>query len=332
MPDTILLTGATGFVGHHLLPPLLQEGHRVRAMSRCPAHKTDLLPHQNLEVVQADLLDEDSLRGALEGVDTAYYLIHSLGGGVGHEKDFVFTDRNAAQNFAAQAERAGIKQTVYLSGLLPPDQASPHLASRREVERVLSTSEVPLTVLRAGFIIGDESAGCIMLDALTRSLDTLLVVPEFYSVTQPAYIDDVVNALLCCLHRRDEVVAKTLEVGSEEQVSYRELIELYAQAADRKLDFVDVPWAPRSLGAAFISAISELPYGLIRALSEGLTTNLLIETDLVVQDESLYEMCPLARTAPEEAIRRAVASRLAKEWEAPKALFRNRRPNKRPTP
>lgn len=296
----ILLTGATGFIGHHLLPLLLDAGHRVRATSRRPAHQLDIPAHDNLECVQLDLLDGRSLDGIFAGIDTAFYLIHSMGGGIGREKEFVERDKQAARNFAGRAARAGVSQIVYLSGLKPPGQASAHLESRREVERILSEGDVPLTVLRAGFIIGDGSAGCTMLDALTRTMDTLMVVPEFHNRTQPAYVDDVVAAMMCCMEHRDQTCGRTFEVGSREQVTYLELIQLYADCAGRHLEFIDVPWMPRSLGAVWLSAISDLPYGLIQALSEGLVT------DLPVEDESLYEICELPRTSPEEAMRLAV--------------------------
>lgn len=302
MSETILLTGATGFIGRHLLPKLLDEGHTVRAVSRRPADKLGLAPHERLEAVRADLLDAASLEAAFEGVDAAFYLVHSMEGGVGQEDDFVARDKRAAQNFARAAERAGVEQIIYLSGLKPPGQASAHLASRREVERILSQCEVPLTVLRAGFIIGDGSAGCVMLDALTRTMDTLMVVPDFHNVTQPAFVDDVIEALWCCLSHRDETAGQTFDVGSETPVTYRHLIATHAANAGRRLELVDVPWAPKWLGAAWISAISELPYSLIRALSDGL------KTDLCVEDERLYDICQIPRTPPDEAIRRAVAA------------------------
>lgn len=300
MSDQILVSGATGFIGRNLLPHLLDAGHRVRATSRKPTHHLDFVPHDRLELVQADLLDASSLDGVFEGVDAAFYLVHSMEGSVGHEKDFVERDKDAARNFARRAAEAGVEQIIYVSGLKPPGHASAHLESRREVERILSEGNSPLTVVRAGFIIGDGSAGCVMLDALTRTMDTLMVIPEFDNCTQPAYIDDVVAALMCCLTHRDDTAGRVFEVGSCERVSYRRLIEMYAKFSGHTLELIEVPWAPRSIGSAWISAISDLPYGLIQALSEGLST------DLFVEDEELYAICDVPRTSPKEAIRRVV--------------------------
>ena len=301
MPEQILLSGATGFIGRNLLPGLLEAGHRVRATSRRAPSQIDFIPHDNLELAQVDLLDGDSVEGAFGGVDTAFYLVHSMEGSVGHEKEFVDRDKQAARNFARCAAAAGVGQIVYVSGLKPPGEASAHLESRREVERILAEGDVPLTVIRAGFIIGDGSAGCTMLDALTRTMDTLMVIPDFHNVTQPAFIDDVVAALMCCLTHHEQTAGQTFEIGSREKVRYCDLIRMYADFAGRDLELVEVPWAPRSLGSAWISAISELPYGLIQALSEGLST------DLCIGDESLYEICDVPRTPPKEAVRRAIA-------------------------
>jgi uncharacterized protein YbjT (DUF2867 family) len=305
--DQVLVSGATGFIGRNLLPKLLEAGHRVRATSRRPARRLGLFGDQqvaddSLTFVQADLLDRASLDGVFDGVDTAFYLVHSMGGSAGHEREFIERDKTAARHFGRCAAEAGVAQIVYVSGLKPPGHASAHLESRREVERILSASHVPLTVVRAGFIIGHGSAGCIMLDALTRTMNTLMVIPEFDNCTQPAYIDDVVCALMCCIAHRQATVGQVFEIGSKERISYRELIELYARYSGRSLEYLEVPWAPRSIGSAWISVISDLPYGLIQALSEGLST------DLFVEDERLYALCDVPRTSPHEAVRRTVRS------------------------
>jgi uncharacterized protein YbjT (DUF2867 family) len=316
MAEDVLISGATGFIGRNLLPRLLDAGLRVRAMSRRPPDKLDFAAHDHLEIVRADLLDSNSLAGVFDGVDVAFYLVHSMDGSVGHEKDFVARDKTAARNFARGAAQAGVDQIVYLSGLKPPGRASAHLESRREVEHIFAAGEVALTVLRAGFIIGDGSAGCVMLDALTETMDTLMVIPDFDNRTQPAYIDDVVAALIACLTLGEQAQAQVFEIGSRETVTYRELIEMYAGFAARQLDIVEVPWAPRGLSSAWISAISGLPYGLIQALSEGLST------DLLISDERLYEICDVPRTSPREAIRQAVAAREgARRLAAPRFAY-----------
>lgn len=296
----VLLTGATGFLGGFLLDALLERGYRVRATSRRPPHLVDLPDHPNLELVRADMLRRSDLKTLFRGVDAAFYLVHSMEGGVGDAEEFVEKDREAARNFAQFAERDGVEQIVYVSGLKPDKPISKHLESRNEVERVLDESDVPLTVIRAGFIIGPGSAGYQMLTSMLDRLTVMMTIPEFANETNPAYVQDVVEALICCIEHPDQTGGETFEVGSTEVVSYREIMEYFAEFMGKNVEFVDVPWAPRAFGAAFISSISDLPYGLVRALSDGL------EVSLYVTDERIYDICDVPRTSPRDAVRKSL--------------------------
>ena len=150
-----LVTGATGYIGGRLAPRLLAAGHRVRCLSRSAARLRDVPWHARVEVAEGDLTDPASLPAALEGIEVAYFLVHSLG-----RPDFERTDRAAAGNFADACRRAGVRQIVYLGGPEPPpgDRASAHLRSRAEVARILRDSGIPTVVLRAPVIIGSGSA------------------------------------------------------------------------------------------------------------------------------------------------------------------------------
>lgn len=298
--DTVLLTGATGFLGGFLLEALLERGYRVRATSRRPPHLVDLPEHPDLEIVKADLLRRSDLKTVFRDVAAAFYLVHSMEGGIGDADAFVEKDRRAARNFAEYAERAGVGQIVYVSGLKPETPISKHLESRNEVERVLGESTVPLTVLRAGFIIGPGSAGYQMLTSLLDQLDVMLTIPEYDSETNPAYVEDVVEALICCIEHPEQTADEVFEVGSREVISYRGIMELFAEYLDEDVEWIDVPWAPRAFGAAFVSSLSDLSYGLVRALSDGLAV------DLYVNDERIYDICDVPRTSPREAVRRSL--------------------------
>jgi uncharacterized protein YbjT (DUF2867 family) len=298
--ESVLLTGATGFLGGHLLDALLERGYRVRATSRRPPHLVDLPDHPRLEVVKADVLRRSDLKTLFRGIDAAFYMVHSMEGGVGEAEEFVEKDRRAARNFAEYAERDGVGQIVYVSGLKPEEAISKHLESRNEVERVLGESNVPLTVLRAGFIIGPGSAGYQMLTSLLERLDVMISIPEYEHETNPAYVDDVVEALICCIEHRDQTGGEVFEIGSREDITYRGIIELFAEYMERDVEWVDVPWAPRAFGSAFVSSMSNLPYGLVRALSDGLSVS------LFVTDERLYDICEIPRTSPREAVRRSL--------------------------
>ncbi|MEN9792430.1 MAG: hypothetical protein RL330_508, partial [Actinomycetota bacterium] len=152
MGERILLTGATGYVGGRLAPMLLDAGHRVVCLVRDPS-KLDGIPWSDrVEVVRGDVLDASTLDRAVEGIDTIYYLVHSIGA----TGDFSESDRTAAVNIAVAAERAGVSRIIYLGGIVPPETEEPskHLASRAEVGQILLDAPVPAVVLQAGVIIG----------------------------------------------------------------------------------------------------------------------------------------------------------------------------------
>lgn len=297
----IVLTGATGFIGRRLLDALLSAGHHVRAVSRRKPAQTGLPKHERLEIVQADMLDKSQVESVLHGARAAYYLVHSMEGGIDGAQDFVKKDRQAALAFGRAAKRHGVEHILYLSGLKPDVDVSAHLSSRLEVERCLERSGVPLTVLRAGFIIGPQSAGFRMLQGLTNHLSTLLINPDMHHMTQPAYVDDIIDALVLCMEHPEQSQGKTFDVGSVETTSYFEMIRTFCAHKGVKVKFVDVPWVPTDLASAFIASVSHLPYALIVSLSKGLSV------DLLAKNEQIYELFPqLNRTPPSEALKLSV--------------------------
>lgn len=300
----VVLTGATGFIGRHLLPALLERGHRVRALSR-----RGLGPgaprHANLEELRADLSDAAALPRALYGARCAVYLVHSMEGGVEARGGFVEREQAMAAAFGRAAAAAGVEHIIYLGGLQNAEHegSSDHLRSRRAVEDALGAAGVPVTVIRAGFIIGAGSAAFEMLRALTDRMSLMMIPPQLHHNTQPSYIEDVVAALTCCVEDAPRSINKTMEVGAEELLSYFEIVQLYCEASGRRVKFLPVPWAPKTLSAVWVAAVSGMSYTLAHALSEGM------EVDLPLTTEALYEAFPaLPRTAPREAMRRAVAA------------------------
>jgi uncharacterized protein YbjT (DUF2867 family) len=169
----ILLTGASGYIGGRLLHRLESSGRPVRCLTRRPEVMQGRV-HPPTEVVEGDLLNRASLDTAFEGVQIAYYLVHSMGG----RGDFEVLDRRAAANFADVARLAGVRQIVYLGGLGSGDDLSPHLASRHEVGRTLRTSRIPTVELRASIVIGSGSASFETVRALVEHLP-LIVAPRW---------------------------------------------------------------------------------------------------------------------------------------------------------
>jgi len=300
MSKRVLLTGATGFIGRRLLTRLLEHGHKVRAVSRRPPSALDLPNHPNIELYQGDALDAGALPAMLEGMDAAFYLIHSMEGGVGNEEAFVEQDRKAALNFSRAAAEANLKQIIYLSGLEPKEEVSKHLRSRNDVEVYLGEHGVPVTVLRAGFIIGPGSAGFSMLQGIVGQMRTMMISRELHHETQPAFVDDVVEALATCLEHPDKTAGQVFEVGSREVVEYFDIVRDFCACAGREVNFIEVPWVPQKIAATYISSVSGLPFALVAALAEGLNI------DLYVENEKLYDLFPhIPRTSPAEAMRTA---------------------------
>jgi uncharacterized protein YbjT (DUF2867 family) len=298
MAKKVLLTGATGFIGRRLLTRLLEKGHQVRAVSRRPPAALDLPAHPNLELYQGDALDASALPEMLEGMDAAFYLIHSMEGGVGNEDLFVERDRQAALNFSRAAKQANLSQVIYLSGLEPKEEVSKHLRSRNDVEIYLGEHGVPVTVLRAGFIIGPGSAGFSMLQGIVGQMRTMMISRELHHKTQPAFVEDVVEALATCLEHPEVTAGETFELGSKEVVEYFDIVRDFCACAGREVNFIEVPWVPQKIAATYIASVSGLPFALVAALAEGLNI------DLFVENERLYELFPhIHRTSPAEAMR-----------------------------
>src|SRR6185312_11031240 len=210
MAKTVLVTGASGFIGSHLTGALAAAGHEVRAMTRHPERYRGAG-----SPVPGDVADPDSLDEALAGTDAAYYLVHSLG-----SDDFEQRDAQAARNFAAAAGRAGLERLVYLGGLGAEDgELSPHLRSRRTVERLLAAGPVPVTVLRAAVVIGHGSISWEMTRQLIDHLP-MLVTPRWVKTrTQPIALPDVIRYLVGVLEP-EAARGRVFDIGGPDVLRY----------------------------------------------------------------------------------------------------------------
>ncbi len=225
-PLQVLVTGATGFVGRRLTPQLVEAGHDVRALTRHP--ETYDGPGT---AVGADVHDPDTLGPTLDGIDIAYYLVHSL-----DSPDFEAKDARAAAAFGRAAAEAGVRQIIYLGGLgAEGGKLSAHLRSRREVEGLLGEAGVPVTVLRAGIIVGKGGISWELTRQLVKNLPAM-VVPKWVSTrTQPIAVDDVIRYLVG-VAGRDEAMGRVFEIGGPDQLSYREMMQTASLVATGQAD------------------------------------------------------------------------------------------------
>ncbi|RYC11485.1 NAD(P)H-binding protein [Nocardioides zhouii] len=293
---TVLVTGATGFIGRRLVPALIDAGHDVRAMTRHP--ETYDGPG---EPVGADVMDADSLRPALDGVDVAIYLVHSL-----DDPDFERKDAQAARNFSAAAKAAGLSQIVYMGGLGDEGQElSAHLRSRREVEGLLGTDGVPVTVLRAAIVVGHGGISWELTRQLVKNLPAMVVPKWVGTRTQPISIDDVVRYLAGVVGQ-DEALDRVFEIGGPDTLTYREMLQGVALAMNgRKLPIVVVPLLTPGLSSRWLALVTDVDVTTGRNLIDSMST------EVVVRDTSIREVVPGEPQTYEEAVRRALAERAA---------------------
>jgi uncharacterized protein YbjT (DUF2867 family) len=265
-----LVTGATGYIGGRLVPELLAAGHTVRAMTRSPDWLRDVPWADRVEVSAADVHRPATLDAALDGVDVAYYLVHSIGTGA----RFAASDRDGAESFARAAAAAGVRRVVYLGGLADEhaDDVSEHLASRAEVGRILLASGVPTAVLRAAVILGSGSASFEMLRYLTERLP-VMVTPIWVSTRiQPIAVRDVLRYLVGCAELPDDV-NRTFDIGGPDVVTYADMMHRYAEVAGlRRRHIVRVPILTPRLSSHWVGLVTPVPSAIARPLVESLRT------------------------------------------------------------
>jgi len=263
----VAVTGVTGYVGGRLVPELLAAGYRVRALARHPERLRGRPWYDDVEVVAADAAEPEQIRAALDGVDVAYYLIHSLGSG----RTFEERDRRTAQVFAQAAAAAGVGRIVYLGGLYPEgEKLSPHLASRTEVGEILLASGVPTTVLRAAVILGSGSASFEMMRYLTERLPAMTVPRWVANRIQPIAVRDVLRYLVGSAAIPADV-SRAFDIGGPDVLTYRDMMQRYARIAGlpRRV-IVQVPVLTPRLSSLWVSLVTPVPGGLARPLVESL--------------------------------------------------------------
>lgn len=272
----ILVSGATGYVGGRLIPSLLEKGYRVRVFARDPQRLQGRLWTEQIEIIRGDVMEPDTLDQAMQEVDYAYYLIHSMGSGTNfHERDLI-----AAQNFGQAAGKANIKRIIYLGGLGDPEtDLSQHLRSRQETGKVLSQAGIPVTEFRAGVIVGSGSLSFEMIRYLTERLPIMICPRWVFTRIQPIGIQDILSYLVDCL-QLPETAGQIIEVGGKDIVTYGEMMLGYARARQLKRYLIPVPVLTPRLSSYWIHWMTPIPASIARPLIEGLKNEVIVRDNI----------------------------------------------------
>ena len=299
---TVLVTGATGYIGSRLIPRLLREGHDVRAAVTDPEKARSRWWADQVELVRMDVRDADSVDAAVEGVDAVFYLIHGLSGA-----DFVTRDREWAETMAFACANADVRTIVYLSGLVPDvpeDELSEHIASRLEVERILTGASSGTTTftLRAAIVTGSGSTSFEIVRQISERMPVHAIPAWMDSRVQPIAVVDVVEALAGAL--RVESESRSYDVGGPERMPYTRLLDVYAAVAGLSRPQVVVPGLPTDLVGTLAGAITDAPASTVEALVESLRHDMVCHDvdwtyDLLPEDHEILEV--------EESFARALA-------------------------
>ncbi len=280
-PRHVLVTGATGYVGGRLVAQLLDQGHRVRVMTRDQRHLAGRTWLDQVDVVEADVCQRETLYDALDGVDVAYYLIHSL-----EDADYQERDRQAAQNFAQVVNEMGTARIIYLGGLGHDDEAlSDHLSSRHEVGQILRDANTTVIEFRAAIVVGSGSVSFEMIRYLTQRLPVMLCPSWLYTRTQPIAIEDVLDYLCAALYAEvgDHAI---VQIGGADVLTYRDMMLEYADLRGLRRFLIPVPLLVPTLSSYWIYFFTPISLSIIKPLVQSL------ENEVTVEDDTAQRLFP----------------------------------------
>jgi uncharacterized protein YbjT (DUF2867 family) len=289
-----LVFGAGGYIGSNLTPRLLFAGWQVRVAAR---HRAVLEARgwQGAEIVAADALRPDSLHAAMQDIDVAFYLVHSMAAG----RNYVELDIEAARNFAAAAAQAGVSRIVYLGGLLPDDRRFMHRKSRVATGDILRDGPVPVTEIRAGLIIGPGSAAYEIIRDLVNYLSVMITPRWVQSRSAPIALDDLLDYLVG-VARMPEAAGKSYEVGGPEVLTYAQLMRQYGEITGKHFRLLSLPVLTPRLSSFWLKLVTTVPTTIARSLIDGLTD------DAIANDEEIRKLMPLELKDFKQSVRTAL--------------------------
>jgi uncharacterized protein YbjT (DUF2867 family) len=306
--DRVLILGATGFIGKRLVRALSEKKIKLRILARTPEKAQRIIPEGvDVEIVQGDLMKEKSLKDALSGINTCYYLVHSMGGkSITKNTEFAEKDKAAARNFIQSADSQDVKRVIYLGGLGEKGRdLSEHLRSRAEVAEIISSGKVRATILRAAVIIGAGGASYEMLRYLVERLPIMTCPKWINTRIQPIAVKNVIEYLIGCL-MNPETAGKTFDIGGPEILTYKAMMHMYAEARGiTKRLIIDIPLLTPTLSAYWVDLVTPVPSGIAHPLIEGM------KNEVICLDESIDQYVSIKKITFLDAVKTAVSEEIS---------------------
>ncbi|MFQ3852877.1 NAD-dependent epimerase/dehydratase family protein [Staphylococcus sp. 2S1] len=293
----ILLTGASGYIGSHLMNKL-KDNYEIIAISRNIENKSN---EHNVTWKAADLFDLNEITGVMEDIDIAIYLVHSMMPSAKLTRaSFEDMDALLADNFAKAASYNKVQHIVFMSGLIPnTSELSPHLRSRLECEQILGSYGVPVSTLRAGLIIGSKGSSYPILKKLVERLPGLLLPKWAYNTTLPVAIDDVIDGLYKIVERNPNE-NESIDIGGPSHMTYKDLFKQTAEVLDKRLPTIDLPIIPIWLSKYWVKLISGVPKEMVYPLMDSLIH------DMIRNDENIVKDISIGKIDYKESVRNAL--------------------------
>ncbi len=292
----ILLTGANGYIGMRLLPQLIEQGHEVICAVR---NKNRFTSNEELkdkvEIVELDFLEDIKAPEIIKNIDVAYYLIHSM---TGSSKDFDEQEATAARNFNQMMAKTSVNQVIYLSGIINEEKLSKHLQSRKAVEEILYKGNFNLTVLRAAIIVGSGSSSFEIIRDLCEKLPVMITPTWVKTRCQPIAIRNIIQFLTAVI-AREECYNKSFDVGGPDVLTYKEMMEQYAEVRGLKLWIIEVPFLSPKLSSYWLYFVTSTSYRLAQNLVDSMSV------EVITKDTRLKEILNIELIPYKEAIEMA---------------------------